>query len=202
MAEPRAPRLVLASQSPFRRRMLEAAGLSIEVLPADVDEPAIKARIGAAHTARGIAELLAAGKAEAVSKRLPDRLVIGADQVAELEGQMFDKPADVPAAREQLMALRGKVHCLYSAVALAVGGKRVWSTVERARLKMRAFSEAFLDSYLAEAGERLVATVGAYEIEGLGIQLMEEIEGDYFVIVGLPLIALLRELRCRGVIAT
>jgi septum formation protein len=195
------PRLVLASASPFRRRMLEAAGLAIEVSPAHVDEAHIKARARAAGiTPAGIADLLARSKAEAVSARLADHVVIGADQVLALEGEIFDKPTDLEAAREQLKRLRGKAHCLFTAASLAIAGTSVWSEAEHARLFMRPFSDAFLASYLAETGPGVCRSVGSYQIEGRGIQLFERIEGDYFVIIGLPLIALLAELRRRGVI--
>jgi septum formation protein len=193
--------LVLASASPFRRNMLEAAGLVIEVSPAHLDEADLKARARAADTTpAGIAELLARRKAEAVSARLADRVVIGADQVLALQGEIFDKPADLEAAREHLVRLRGKVHCLHTAASLAVAGRSVWSKVQHARLFMRPFSDAFLASYLAEAGPGVCRSVGAYEIEGRGAQLFERIEGDYFAIIGLPLIPLLGELRRRGVI--
>ena len=150
MAEPSRRRLVLASASPFRRRMLEAAGLSFEVMAADVDEAAIKRellRSGSAPTA--IAQALAAAKAESVSARLPEALVIGADQVLALGPELFSKPVDVSQAREQLLRLRGRSHQLHTAAALAIGGKAVWSHVETATLTMRPFSEAFLADYLA-----------------------------------------------------
>jgi septum formation protein len=194
--------LVLASASPFRRRLLEAAGLLLEVLPAEVDEPRIKAAARARGAAPwAIADLLARAKAEAVSARCLDRIVVGADQVLALEGEIFDKPADLAAAREHLVQLRGRQHSLYTAVSLAVGGNSAWSTVQEARLRMRPFSDAFLSAYLASAGDGLLGSVGGYQIEGLGVQLFERIEGCHFAIVGLPLVPLLAELRRRGVIA-
>jgi septum formation protein len=200
MAE-RAP-LVLASASPFRRRLLAAAGLQVEVVPADLDEQRLKVAARADNVPpAAVAELLARGKAEAVSARLPDRTVIGADQVLALEGELFDKPPDLAAARAQLERLRGKEHCLFTAVSLAVGGNSTWSTVAQAQLRMRVFTDAFLSDYLAEAGCGLCRTVGAYEVEGRGVQLFERIEGCHFAIVGLPLLPLLAELRRRGVIA-
>lgn len=201
MAEPRRRRLILASASPFRRRMLEAAGLSFEVVATDVDEAAIKRDLlGSGSMPADIAEALAKAKAEAVSARLPEVLVIGADQVLALGQELFSKPANQSEAREQLLRLRGKSHHLHTAAALAVGGKAVWSRVEIATLAMRAFSDAFLADYLREAGDRVCHTVGAYEIEGLGIQLFDRIEGDIFTVIGLPLLPLLAELRARGVI--
>jgi septum formation protein len=197
----RVPRLVLASASLARRRLLEAAGLAFEVLPADVDEAGIKLRARATSTPpQAIAEMLAKVKAEAVGGRRPDCVVIGADQVLTLGEEIFDKPQDVGAARTQLARLRGKVHVLHTAAALAVAGKGVWSGVEQARLAMRPFTDAFLADYVARAGPDICRSVGAYEIEGRGIQLFERIDGDYFSIIGLPLLALLAELRRRGVI--
>ena len=147
-----------------------------------------------------IAAALAAAKAEAVSARLPDALVIGADQVLALGQDLFSKPAGTSEAREQLLRLRGKSHQLHTAASLATGGKVVWTHVEIATLAMRPFSDAFLADYLRAAGDRVCHTVGAYEIEGLGIQLFERIEGSLFTIIGLPLLPLLAELRARGVI--
>jgi septum formation protein len=203
MAEAAALSLVLASASPFRRRMLEQAGLTFEVQGADVDEDAIKRemlRTGAKPSA--IAQALAAAKALAVSVRRPEVLVIGADQVLSLDGELFNKPPCLAEARGQLLRLRGKSHQLLTAAALATGGKTVWQLVESASLRMRAFSDGFLDSYLHRAGDRVLATVGCYEIEGPGIQLFERIEGDTFTIIGLPLLPLLAELRSRGAIRT
>ncbi len=201
MADPARRRLVLASASPFRRRMLEAAGLSFEVAPADVDEAMLKRDLlGSGSTPSTIAAALAAAKADAVSARLPDALVIGADQVLALGQDLFSKPVGTPAAREQLLRLRGKSHQLHTAACLATGGKAVWTHVEIATLTMRPFSDAFLADYLRVAGDRVCHTVGAYEIEGLGIQLFERIEGSLFTIIGLPLLPVLAELRARGMI--
>jgi septum formation protein len=204
MAEGDAPRLILASASPFRRRMLEAAGLQFEAVPAEVDEGALKRRLAAAVPKPGpaaIAEALAVAKAEAVSGGHPQAVVLGADQVLALGDELFDKPGDLAAARMQLERLRGRTHCLHTAVALARGGRTVWTRVEDATLTMRSFSAEFLDRYLARSGTRLCQTVGAYEIEGAGIQLFERVEGDHFTIIGLPLVPLLAELRTRGAIA-
>jgi len=201
VADARPPRLVLASASPARRRLLEAAGLAFEVLPADVDEAGIKRRASADHLApQAVAEILAKAKAEAVGARRPDCVVIGADQVLALEGEIFDKPQDLAAAREHLARLRGGVHVLHTAAALAVAGKSVWSSIAQARLAMRPFTDAFLARYLASAGPAICRSVGAYEIEGRGIQLFEHVDGDHFSIIGLPLLPLLGELRRRGVL--
>lgn len=201
MAEPAVEQLVLASASPFRRRMLEAAGVSFRVVPAEVDEPAIRRHMPTGDLAH-VAQTLAQAKAAAVSKALPEALVIGADQVLAFGDELLSKPQDLDEARQQLQKLRGNAHCLHTAVALAQAGKVVWSHLETARLVMRAFSDAFLDRYLADMGTSVCRTVGGYEIEGRGIQLFERIEGDSFTIIGLPLLVLLVELRARGVIAT
>jgi septum formation protein len=192
------PRLVLASASPFRRKLLEAAGVPFRVVMAEVDEAAIKLGHGSASGPAALAETLAAAKAEAVSLKCGDCLVIGSDQVVALGSRIFDKPADVAEARAHLEELRGKTHTLFTAVALAQNGHVVWQQRESATLTMRAFSDGFLDRYLAEGGTRLCQMAGAYEIEGRGIQLFERVSGDHFTIVGLPLVPLLAELRARG----
>ncbi len=192
--------LVLASASPFRRRLLEAAGVAFTVVAAKVDEAAIKRGHGAGLTPAALADTLAAAKAEAVSRAYGNSLVIGSDQVAALGSRVFNKPADLAEARAHLEELRGKTHRLFTAVALAQNGNVVWRRTEIANLTMRAFSGEFLDWYLAEGGTRLCQMAGAYEIEGPGIQLFERIEGDHFTIVGLPLVPLLAELRKRGAI--
>ena len=203
MVDANASPLVLASASLFRRRMLEAAGLGFTVVVPDVDEAAVKSKLlRSGASIKDIAQGLAVAKAEDVSAHLPDALVIGADQVLACGAEMFNKPASVAEAREQLVRLRGKTHELHTAVALAVSGKAVWTRLQTAALAMRPFSDAFLADYLARLGERVRRTVGAYEIEGPGIQLMEHIEGDMFTVIGLPLLALLSELRARGAVAT
>jgi septum formation protein len=201
MADLRRRELVLASASPFRRRMLEAAGLSFRTLPADVDEADIRRRLATSDPVR-IAETLAQAKAASISAAQPHALVIGADQVLAFDNQVFAKARDVSEARVHLTKLRGQTHELHSAVALAQAGKVIWNHTETAHLAMRAFSDAFLDRYLLEMGPRACQMVGAYEIEGRGIQLFERIEGDTFTIIGLPLLALLAELRIRGAIDT
>jgi septum formation protein len=195
--------LVLASGSSSRRRLLEAAGLTFRVVPPDVDETALKRTLLAQTpkpSAATVAETLARAKCEAVSRRIPDAVVIGADQVLALDEELFDKPPDVAAARAQLLRLRGTTHRLLTAVALAQEGRTVWECMETATLTLRSFSPMALDRYLAVAGDRVMRSVGAYEIEGPAIQLFERIEGDYFTILGLPLLPLLAELRARGAI--
>jgi len=191
--------LILASASQARARMLKAAGVSIEIEPAAIDEEAVKAalqRDGA--TAADAATLLAEAKAERGSGRDPQALVIGADSMLVCGEAWFDKPPDRRHARAQLLALRGKAHRLYSAVALARGGSAIWRHVEYATLRMRDFSDAFLDAYLESEGDAVLGSVGAYRLEGLGAQLFSRIEGDHFVIQGLPLLALLEQLRVMG----
>jgi septum formation protein len=190
--------ILLASASPFRRRLLEAAGVPFRVAPAHVDEAAMKRELAGKAGPAGIAEALAAAKAETVSRDNPCRLVIGSDQVVALGDVLIDKPVDLEDARAQLKRLRGKTHRLFTAVALAQDARIVWTTVQSASLTMRSFSDAFLDRYVAECGEGLRQVAGAYEIEGRGIQLFERVEGDHFTIVGLPLVPLLAELRARG----
>jgi septum formation protein len=203
MAEAATGELLLASASPARRKLLEAAGVNFRVVPANVDEADLKRGLAAGGSRIGpaqIAQAMAAAKAEAVSSARPEALVIGADQVVALGDELFDKPRDLTEARNQLGRLRGRTHQLFTAVALARDGLAVWSHIEKARLTMREFSGEFLDAYLAEAGSRVCRIVGGYEIEGPGIQLFERVEGDHFTIVGLPLLPLLAELRARGAI--
>jgi septum formation protein len=192
--------ILLASASPFRRKLLEAAGVPFRVAPARVDEAALKRDLALKAGPAGIAEALAGAKAQRVSSENRGSLVIGSDQVIALGDALIDKPADLEDARAQLKRLRGRTHLLVTAVALAQEGRVVWTTVDSASLSMRNFSDAFLDRYVAECGEGLRQVAGAYEIEGRGIQLFERVEGDYFTIIGLPLVPLLAELRARGVI--
>jgi septum formation protein len=187
--------------------MLDAAGIACDVVPADIDEAALRrqhllARPGSGDTAGDIARMLAKAKAEDVSRRHPQAVVIGADQVLALEGDLFSKPDSAASARRDLLRLRGRTHTLHSAVALARGGKTDWSHVATASLTMRAFSDQYLDRYLERCGPAVQTSVGAYQIEGPGIGLFERVEGDYFTIIGLPLLPLLAELRRRGIVLT
>jgi septum formation protein len=196
--------IVLASGSRARREMLAAAGVPFTVQAADVDEPAIRARMRKADAnvdPKKIAAVLAAAKAEDVSGKIGDSLIIGADQVLALGNELLSKAPSLEAAREALRKLRGRTHELHSAVAFAESGKVIWAYIGTARLTMRDFSDAFLDDYLLRAGDRVGHSVGAYELEGLGVQLFDKIEGDYFTVLGLPLLPVLAELRQRGVIA-
>lgn len=194
--------LILASKSEARARLLRAAGLAITTEPADLDERAVEApavRRGA--TPAEVARLLAEAKALAVSRTRAGRLVIGADQTLALGGERFSKPKDRADAASQLAALRGRTHVLASGTALARDGSILWSDVSEARLTMRAFSDAFLGDYLERMGDLAMTTVGGYQLEGLGVQLFERIDGDYFTILGLALLPLLDSLRAQGALA-
>ena len=190
------PSLLLASASPTRRRLLEQAGLEFSAEAAPVDEEEAKLALeGEGADGPALAEALAELKAVAVARRHPGAFVIGADQVLDCEGRRYDKPRDLAAARTQLMALRGRSHQLISAVVVVRDGQRLWHHIDRAKLTMRPFSPAFLDDYLARAMPGILSSVGAYQLEGLGAQMFERIEGDYFVILGLPLLPVLDILR-------
>ena len=194
--------LVLASSSAIRARMLAAAGVDAIIDPAAIDEARIKAESRAAGRDAGdCAMLLAEAKAKDVAGRHRGALVLGADQMLECDGRWFDKPRDLDEARAQLQALNGRTHCLITAAVVVRDGGVLWRAVETALLTMRRISEAFLDRYLAAMGKRVLATVGGYELEGLGAQLMTRVEGDYFAILGLPLLPLLAFLREDGALA-
>lgn len=197
-----APAVVLASGSRTRAEMLERAGVRVTLAPAAVDEEEIKlaARAEGAPV-EDVAEALAELKAQRVTRKHPGALVIGADQMLECEGRWFDKPAGREAARAQLQELRGKTHRLVNCAVVIRDGERLWHHVDRARLTMRPFSDAFLDSYLGAAGDGVLQSVGAYHLEGLGAQLFHRVDGDFFTILGLPLLPLLGFLRVHGVIA-
>jgi septum formation protein len=187
---------VLASQSAARKAVLRDAGIDFQAEAAQVDEAAIKAeRLAAGNTPLQVARVLAEAKAVEVSRRMPEALVLGADQTLDLDGQLFDKPASVEQLRAQLMELRGRTHLLHAALAVARDGDVVWRYEGLARLTMRAFSDDFLEDYLAREGEAVQACVGGYRLEGLGVQLFERIDGDYFTILGLPLLPVLALLR-------
>jgi septum formation protein len=190
------PPVILASASFARRALLEAAGLSISAVAAAIDEDALKDAWRAEGKDAGEVALgLATAKAMEISLRHPEALVIGADQMLTCGADWFDKPVDRSAARMQLCRLSGRTHVLISAVAVVRNALVLWSEEDRASLTMRRFSEAFLDDYMDRAGDAVLASVGAYQLENLGAQLFERVEGSHFTILGLPLLPLLECLR-------
>ncbi len=195
--------LILASGSASRQRILRAVGVLFTAIPADIDEDELKQDLlRAGMFEDDIAGTLAEAKALHVSQQRPDALVLGADQILLFDGELVSKCADLDTARALLLRLRGRPHRLMSALALARGGGVFWTYAEESILHMRDFSDAFLDAYLSTEGEGILGCVGCYKVEGLGAQLFESVEGDYFAIQGLPLLPLLAELRRLGVIAT
>ena len=198
-----APEVVLASESRSRLELLRHAGLQLRAEPARVDEAEVKTSLRAEQAdVAAAAETLAELKATKVSRRVPGALVIGADQILECEGRWFDKPPDRARAAEHLRALGGKTHALVTATCVVRGGVRIWHHREAPRLTMRPLDEAFIESYLEAAGPEVLETVGAYRLEGLGAQLFTKVSGDYFTILGLPLLPLLGFLREHGVPAS
>jgi septum formation protein len=192
--------LVLASKSAIRHAILRDARIPVAVEPADIDERAIEQR-SAKEDAGELAAVLACEKARTVAARVPGRLVLGADQTLALGERRFSKPADRAGARRQLAALCGQTHELHSAVALVRGSSVLFEHREVARLTMRSFSDQFLEAYLDAAGTAVTASVGGYQLEKVGIQLFEHIQGDHFTILGLPLVPLLEYLRTAGWLA-
>lgn len=193
--------IILASGSPYRRKLLEDAGLAFTVLKPELDERAIEAPLArSGATPEEVALVLAEAKATAVSEVRPDALVIGSDQTLSLDDELFHKPADMEGARRHLLKLSGRTHHLNSAVVLARNGEAVWRHVAVARMTMRDLEPGFIGRHLASVGKIALTSVGAYQIEGPGIQLFEKIDGDYFTIVGLPLLPLLAALRTFGAI--
>jgi septum formation protein len=192
--------LVLGSGSPSRATLLQAAGLVFEIDPAGIDESAIRIVVTREQgaTPEDIADVLARAKAETVSERNPGALVIGADQVLACGNDLFEKPETMEDARRTLLALEGKTHLLHASVARAREGNVIWAHTETAYLTMRALSPEEIGRYLGEAGDKVLSSVGAYQLEGLGVHLIEEIRGDYFTILGLPMLALLKRLRLEG----
>jgi septum formation protein len=200
MRQAGAPALVLASASPARRALLECAGALFTTQPAHLDEAAIKHDCRAAGlNASDTAVSLAFAKAAAIGDNAA--LVIGADQILVCDGAWFDKPANLGQARDHLLALRGSTHVLHTAVVCTRGGRRLWAHISQPTLTMRQFSGAFLEAYIEAEGDRLLASVGAYRLEGRGVNLFEAIEGDHSAILGLPLLPLLGFLRDCGIMA-
>lgn len=193
--------IILASKSAARRAVLTGAGVSFEVSVAGVDEDAVKnAMLAEGASPRDVADALAELKAIKVSRSKPG-FVIGSDQTLEFEGRLYDKAETLEAAAERLKTMRGKPHRLHSAVVVAKDGAPIWREIVSATLTMRDFSDAFLDDYLAVEGEHALGSVGCYRLEGPGAQLFSKIEGDYFAILGLPLMGLLDLFRRHGVLA-
>lgn len=191
---------ILASQSKARQALLRGAKIDFEVMPADIDERDIQGKSGL-RAPGAIAEHLAREKALDVARKHPDQIVIGADQTLALGEQLFNKPADQTAAADQLRALSGRTHHLNSAVAVVANGEIIFSHVAVAGMTMRALDEDTISKYLACAGDSVTQSVGGYQLEGLGVHLFEKIEGDYFTILGLPLLPLLAFLRRAKLIA-
>ena len=196
-----AERIVLASGSQFRKAMLEAAGVDIDVVPAKIDERTVEKTLeGTGASPEDVAQVLAEAKALDVSERQPGRLVLGCDQTLSLDDELFHKPRDMEDARRHLLKLSGRTHQLNSAAVLARNGEALWRDVGIARLTMRKLEPGFIGRHLARVGPMALNSVGAYQIEGEGIQLFDKVEGDHFTIVGLPLLAVLKELRAMGAI--
>ena len=190
--------LVLASASPSRRKLMENAGLVFDAVAANVDERAVERDLPPDLAPGDLALELALAKALEVSRRFPTALVIGCDQTMSLGQRVFHKPADRAEARSTLSALRGKEHRLNSGIVLVREGRELWRHLSTADLVMRDFSDAFLERYLERCGEKVMESVGCYQLEGIGIQLFDSISGDYFTILGLPLLPLLGQLRALG----
>lgn len=193
--------IILASRSPSRQAILSNAGISFTVHVSNIDERAVEAPLlEAGFPADDIALLLAEAKAEKVSAEFPGAYVIGADQVLAFEDDRLVKPETMEDARRQLLRLRGRTHSLHSAVVVAHDGETRWHEISTAHMTMRNFGPEFVGRYLARAGEDVLTSVGAYRLEGLGVQLFDEIDGDYFTILGLPLLPLLSYLRAEGIV--
>lgn len=195
--------LVLASASASRQSLLRAAGVDFTVAPADIDEPALmRGLIAGGGGGRAIAETLAGEKAAKVSRQRPRETVLGGDSVLELDGEILGKSRDLDALRALLRRMSGRPHQLISAAALARDGRILWRHTSVARMTVRPLGEAFIGAYLAREGEKLLSSVGGYHFEGFGAQLFEKVEGDYFSILGLPLLEVLAALRAQGLLET
>ncbi len=197
--------IILASNSSGRAALLKGAGISFTKNAADLDERSIQEALtvdGVCPDPMDVALVLARAKAEVISQTVKDAYVIGADQVLALDDKIFEKPANMDIARNNLLKFRGRTHYLHAAICVARNGETIWQHVETASMTMRDFSTDFLAQYLAKAGDSVQTSVGAYRLEETGIHLFEKIEGDYFTILGLPLIPLLDFFREQGIVAS
>lgn len=195
--------LILASGSQIRTELLRNAGVAHLVKPARIDEASIKASmLGAGGSPRDIADCLAEQKAKKVAMQHPSAVVLGSDQVLELDGKIYDKASDLDELKRHLKALRGKTHSLYSAAVIFEQNRPVWRKIAQVKLTMRDFSDEFLENYVAQYSSGLLATVGGYKIEEGGVALFTRIEGDYFSVLGMPLLEVLAFLRTRGLAPT
>lgn len=190
-------KIILASKSTARQAMLQRAGIDCTAIASDFDERAVEAALAALPPYEHALQL-ALGKAQAVSNHHPEAYVIGADQLLVCEGQMLHKAANLDELRDKLKYLRGKTHQLISAVVIVQAGQGVWQHVEAAQLTMRNFSDVFLEQYIEERGQAVLSSVGGYHYEGAGLQLFENIQGDYYTILGMPLLELMKGLRKLG----
>jgi len=194
-------KIILASKSPSRALILKGAGVKFEIVSEAIDEDKTKRKgLEKGWTPTEVGQILARQKASPVSEKHPGMYVLGADQILECDGEMFDKPENMAAARETLLRLCGKTHTLISCAAIYLGGAPVFEAVEEAHLTMRDFSKDFLDEYLHEAGEKILTSVGAYQLEAEGARLFDRIEGEFFTILGLPLVPILGFLHSEGIL--
>lgn len=192
--------LILASQSAVRKNLLANAGIAVETIPADIDERGIQQGSGLTDPGQ-IAALLAGEKAKFISAKSPGRYVVGADQTLALEDRLFSKPENLTAAAAQIKTLSGQTHTLHSAVSIAKDGAMLFSHVSVARMTMRFLTDSEIKAYITEAGDAVMSSVGAYQLERTGVHLFERIDGDHFTILGLPLLPLLGFLRSRNLLA-
>lgn len=192
-------RLILASESPSRRAMLKNAGVSFDAIPAHIDEEVIKDSVLAeGGKPRDVADILAEMKAVALSRQHPEAYVLGSDQVLVFENTLMSKAANINEAKTHLIQMSGKTHSLIAAAVIAINGQAIWRGIEKAELTMRPLSESDVDRYLDDVGDSILSSVGCYHIEGKGAQLFEQVKGDYFTILGLPLFKVLAQLRLYG----